>query len=128
MSGTDGTPEIDLGSFNTINIEGTNAGATMIIRHGTSGEHEGCCCINIYTNSNVQGCNSSVLVGSNIKMKNPGVHIYLGDLKFGGGGCSKPRSFSRRRTGGGATVDFSSVFLFVFVPVILSLLLSHVLL
>ncbi|KAK8717925.1 hypothetical protein V6N13_045175 [Hibiscus sabdariffa] len=107
------TPEIGLGSFNHIDIEGTNSGATMSVRRGISDKPEGCCCINIYTNSNVQGTNSSVLVGSKIKMKNPGVHLYFGDLKFGHG-----QSISRSSTGrtAGAPLDFGSIFLFVFVP------------
>ncbi|KAK8494005.1 hypothetical protein V6N11_037543 [Hibiscus sabdariffa] len=122
MSRTTGSaPEIGLGSSDRINIEGTNSGATMFVPHGTSDKPGGCCCINIYTNSNVQGTNGSVLVGSNIKMKNPGVHLYFGDLKFGEGS-----SITRRPVG--STLDFGSIFLFVFVPIILTLLLSYMLL
>ncbi|EOX94306.1 Uncharacterized protein TCM_003895 [Theobroma cacao] len=114
------TPEIGLGSFNRVNLEGSNAGATMFIRRGTAGEPEGCCCINIYTNSNIQGANNSLLLGSNIKMKNPGVHLYFGDLTL------DPGSITRRTAG--ATLEFGSLFLFVFIPVILFLLLSSLLL
>ncbi|OMP12665.1 hypothetical protein COLO4_02903 [Corchorus olitorius] len=120
------TPEISLGSLNRVNLEGSNAGATMFIRRGMAGEAEGCCCINIYTNSNVQGTNSSVLLGSNIKLKNPGVHLYFGDLKFGQE--EFPGSIRRRRTRS-ATLEFGgSMFMFVFIPVILFLLLSSLLL
>ncbi|KAL4368595.1 hypothetical protein GQ457_05G007530 [Hibiscus cannabinus] len=93
----------------------------MFIPHGTSDKPGGCCCINIYTNNNLQGSNGSVLVGSNIKMKNPGVHLYFGDLKFGEGSL-----ITRRPTG--STLDFGSIFLFVFVSIILTLLLSYMLL
>ncbi|KAE8701408.1 hypothetical protein F3Y22_tig00110548pilonHSYRG00926 [Hibiscus syriacus] len=118
---TSNVPEFGLGSFDRIDIDGTNAGATMFVRRGMSDKSEGCCCINIYTNSNVQGANGSVLIGSNIKMKNPGVHLYFGDLKFG------DRSLiSGSSTGGpaGSALDYGSIFLFVFVPVILTMLLS----
>ncbi|XVF21498.1 hypothetical protein REPUB_Repub12eG0095300 [Reevesia pubescens] len=122
MSRTSSTPEMRLGSMNRINLEGSNGGATMLIGRGISDEPEGCCCINIYTNSNVQGTNGSFLVGSNIIMKNPGVHLYLGDLKLGEGSPTS-RSITRRRTAD-ATLEFGSMFLFVFIPVILFLWLS----
>ncbi|OMO89917.1 hypothetical protein CCACVL1_07571 [Corchorus capsularis] len=35
-----GTPEISLGSLNRVNLEGSNAGATMLIRRGMAGEAE----------------------------------------------------------------------------------------
>ncbi|XVE77997.1 hypothetical protein DITRI_Ditri13aG0108800 [Diplodiscus trichospermus] len=124
MSNTRTTPEISLGSFNRINVEGSNAGATMFIRRGMSGEAEGCCCINIYTNSNVQGTNSSVLLGSNIKIKNPGVHLYFGDLKPGEGSAS-PRSSARRTAR--AALEFGSILLFVLIPLILLFCLSSLL-
>ncbi|XWS31359.1 hypothetical protein CRYUN_Cryun23aG0069600 [Craigia yunnanensis] len=125
MSRTSITPEISLGSSNHVSFEGSNAGATMFIRRGMSGEPEGCCCINIYTNSNVQGTDTSVLLGSYIKIKNPGAHHYFGDLKLGEG-FPIPRSVSRRTTG--ATLEFDSIVLFVLIPVILFLLLSSLLL
>ncbi|KAE8730613.1 hypothetical protein F3Y22_tig00002919pilonHSYRG00258 [Hibiscus syriacus] len=113
-------------SFNHINIDGTNSGAIMFIRRGMSDKPEGCCCINIYTNDNAQGSNGSVLAGSKIKMKNPGVHLYFGDLEFGGGYSIPPRSSTRRTVG--APLDFGSIFLFVFVPVLLTMLLSSTML
>ncbi|XVF32315.1 hypothetical protein REPUB_Repub17cG0071300 [Reevesia pubescens] len=126
MSRTRNTPEIGLGSLNSINLEGHNAGATMFIRRGgMSGEPEGCCCINIYVNSNVQGSNGSVLVGSKIKMKNPGVYLSFGDL-MSGEGCSTPRSITRRRAGN--MLEFGTMFLFMFIPIILFLWLSSLLL
>ncbi|KAH1129844.1 hypothetical protein J1N35_001222 [Gossypium stocksii] len=90
-SGT--SPGISLGSMNRINLDGSNVGATCFIRRGISSDPpEGCCCINIYSNSNVQGSNSSLLLGSNIRIKNSGVHLYFRDLKLG----EEPRSTSRR--------------------------------
>ncbi|XP_022727880.1 uncharacterized protein LOC111283571 [Durio zibethinus] len=119
------TPESSLGSMNRINFEGSNAGATMFIRRGTPDEQtEGCCCVNIYTNSNVQGTNSSVLLGSNIKMKNPGVHLYFGDLKLGEE-TATPTSISRRAAG--ATLEFGTLFLPVFILLILLLWLYSLL-
>ena len=125
MSRTRTTPEISLGSMNRINLEGSNAGATMFIRRGLSGESEGCCCINIYTNSNVQGTNNSVLLGSKLKLKNPGVHLYFGDLRLGEGSAT-PRSITRII--GGSKLEFGSLFLFVFIPVILLMWLTSLLL
>ncbi|XWS47048.1 hypothetical protein CRYUN_Cryun14cG0119900 [Craigia yunnanensis] len=125
MSSSRTTPEISFGSLNRINLEGSNAGATMFIRRGLLGEPEGCCCINIYTNSNVQGTNNSVLIGSNIKMKNPGVHLYFGDLRLGEGSAT-PRSITRRTAG--STLESGRLFLFVFIPVILFMWLTSLLL
>ncbi|XVF81076.1 hypothetical protein PTKIN_Ptkin15bG0127400 [Pterospermum kingtungense] len=126
MSRSNTTPEADisLGSFNRINLEGSNAGAAMFNRRGMSGEPEGCCCINIYTNSNVQGTNSSVLLGSKIKMKNPGVHLYFGDIKLGEGSAT-PRSVTRRTAS--ARLEFGSMVLFMLIPLILFLWLSSLL-
>ncbi|KAK8631066.1 hypothetical protein V6N13_079830 [Hibiscus sabdariffa] len=118
------TPEISLGSLNRINLEGSNVGATTFIRRGGSpGEPpEGCWCINIYTNSNVQGTNSCVLLGSNIRIKNSGVHLYFGDLKLGEESCSAPRSISRMATGG--TAELGSIVMLVLVPLFLLVWLS----
>lgn len=129
MSRSSTTPEagISLGSLNRINLEGSNAGATMFIRRGMSGQPEGCCCINIYTNGNVQGSNSSVLLGSKIKMKNPGVHLYFGDIKLGEGEGSSATPMSITRRTAGATLEFGSMVLFVLVPLILFLWLSSML-
>ncbi|PQQ17548.1 uncharacterized protein Pyn_26199 [Prunus yedoensis var. nudiflora] len=71
--------------FERINLEGKSTGAAFFIRPGTGAEtHSGhCCCINIYINSNVQGANNSFLDGSCVKMKDPGVHLFFGDVKLG---------------------------------------------
>ncbi|KAE8660393.1 Detected protein of unknown function [Hibiscus syriacus] len=121
------TPEISLGSLNRINLEGSNVGATTFIRRGSSSSGEppeGCCCINIHTNSNVQGTNSCVLLGSVIRIKNSGVHLYSGDLKLGEECCcSGSRSISRVRT-----AEFGSILMLVSVPLFLFVCLSSLLL
>ncbi|CAL5425026.1 unnamed protein product [Camellia sinensis] len=78
MSGQSG-----YGSFERVNLEGKNVGAAMINRRGTSGESPNCCNINIYINNNIQGVNNSVLVGSEVKMGDPGVCLSLSDVKLG---------------------------------------------
>ncbi|KAM6592100.1 hypothetical protein CsatA_014705 [Cannabis sativa] len=67
-----------------INLEGKNTGASFSLHRGNgSGSHNGCCCINIYINNNIQGANNSVLSESKVEMRDPGVHFYFGDLKLG---------------------------------------------
>ncbi|KAI7983636.1 hypothetical protein LOK49_LG15G00703 [Camellia lanceoleosa] len=78
MSGQSG-----YGSFERVNLEGKNVGAAMINRRGISGESPNCCNINIYINNNIQGVNNSVLVGSEVKMGDPGVCLSLSDVKLG---------------------------------------------
>ncbi|KAJ0051687.1 hypothetical protein Pint_01648 [Pistacia integerrima] len=75
-------PERCYGSFSRVNLEGTNIGAAMFARRGTTAESQDCCCINIYVNNNVQGVNNSVLLGSEVRMRDPGVCLYFGDIKF----------------------------------------------
>ncbi|KAJ0113265.1 hypothetical protein Patl1_01687 [Pistacia atlantica] len=70
------------GSFSRVNLEGTNIGAAMFARRGTTAEPQDCCRIKIYVNNNVQGVNNSVLLGSEVKMRDPGVCLYFGDIKF----------------------------------------------
>ncbi|KAJ9176504.1 hypothetical protein P3X46_011811 [Hevea brasiliensis] len=72
------------GSFDHVNMKGRNVGAAMTIRHGGStGEPQDSCCINIYVNNNIQGINNSILLGSKVMMRDPGVSIFLEDLKIG---------------------------------------------
>lgn len=72
------------GSFEYINMDGKNVGATMRLHHRSNnkGESKDCCCINIYVNNNVQGVTNSVLHDSEVRMRDPGVSIYFEDLKF----------------------------------------------
>jgi hypothetical protein len=70
------------GSFEYINMDGKNVGATMHLHHrSTKGESKDCCCINIYVNNNVQGVTNSVLHDSEVSMRDPGVSLYFEDFK-----------------------------------------------
>lgn len=71
------------GSFEYINLDGKNVGATMRLhQRGTKGgEGKDCCCINIYVNNNVQGVTNSVLHDSEVRMRDPGISLYFENLK-----------------------------------------------
>lgn len=70
-------------SFERVNLKGRNTGAAMFIPSDTSGEsHHDCCCINIYINNNIQGVNNSILHGSEIKMRDPGVSLFFGEVNL----------------------------------------------
>ncbi|XP_021893806.1 uncharacterized protein LOC110811577 [Carica papaya] len=73
----------DSETFSTINLKGRNVGAEMFIDNCITGESDfkDYCCINIYINNNIQGVNNSILEGSEVRMKDPGVSLYFGDLK-----------------------------------------------
>lgn len=76
-------PDSCNGTFERVNMEGTNTGAAMLIRStAASGESVDGYCINIYVNNNIQGVNNSILVGSEVTMRDPGVRLYFGDIKF----------------------------------------------
>ncbi|MED6147519.1 hypothetical protein PIB30_044704 [Stylosanthes scabra] len=72
--------------FECINLDGKNVGATMRLQRrskkGEAKEEEHCCCINIYVNNNVQGVSNSVLHGSEVKMRDPGVSLYFENFKI----------------------------------------------
>lgn len=73
QSGTSG--DCDRGH---ITLDGNNVGAATIInRSHTEGESGLHFCINIYVNNNVQGVNNSILLGSKVTMRDPGVHLSL---------------------------------------------------
>ncbi|KAE9591002.1 hypothetical protein Lalb_Chr20g0113551 [Lupinus albus] len=67
------------GSFEYINLEGKNVGATMHLHHRSTkcGPKRECCCIKIYVNNNVEGVSNSVLHDSEVKMRDPGISLYL---------------------------------------------------
>lgn len=72
------------GSLKGVRLEGSNEGATMIVRGVGHSCQSGCSCnINIYINNNIQGVSNSVLVGSEVKMADPGVCFSMGDVKHG---------------------------------------------
>ncbi|CAK9133429.1 unnamed protein product [Ilex paraguariensis] len=82
-------------SFEHLKLEGENVGAAMIVRHhGTSDVSPDGCSINIYVNNNIQGVNNSILVGSELKMGEPGVCLSLKDLKLHRGFSGAKRSKS----------------------------------
>lgn len=76
------TPHMSRESFENVRLAGRHVGASMITTGGGSGESSGCCSINIYINNDVQGINNSVLVGSDVKMGDPGVSLSLTDVKM----------------------------------------------
>ncbi|XP_010540920.1 PREDICTED: uncharacterized protein LOC104814533 [Tarenaya hassleriana] len=73
-------------SGNGISLNGRNVGATMVAPREVSLATPSGCRINIYVNSNVQGACTSALFGSKVKLRDPGVHLYVGDLKVSGDG------------------------------------------
>lgn len=69
------------GSFcNWAKLQGKNCGAEMLMCHGGASDSQDCC-INIYINNNIQGVNNATLVGSKVKMGDPGVTLTFGDFK-----------------------------------------------
>lgn len=74
-------PQISRGSFENVRLGGRHVGASMIAG-GDSGESSGSCSINIYINNDIQGINNSVLIGSEVKMGDPGVSLCVEELKM----------------------------------------------
>ncbi|KAL3715459.1 hypothetical protein ACJRO7_007229 [Eucalyptus globulus] len=74
-------PETSRASFDHVKLEDMGFGAAMFVRRGCTGESKDNCCVNIYINSNVQGVSNSILVGSDVRMGDPGVSLYFGDVK-----------------------------------------------
>ncbi|CAA0823921.1 Unknown protein [Striga hermonthica] len=73
-------PRVTRGSFENVPLLGSNAGASMAVEGG--GESPGSCSINIYINNDFQGINNSILVGSDVKMGDPGVRLCLEGLQL----------------------------------------------
>ncbi|KAL0653693.1 hypothetical protein Bca4012_096384 [Brassica carinata] len=72
-------PESGIGG---INLNGRNVGAVMVApRDVDIASHSGCR-INIYVNSNVQGTCGSALLSCKVKLRDPGVHLHIEDLKM----------------------------------------------
>lgn len=107
-------------SFKRVSLKGRNTGATMITRRTTSGrlsqEQEQCCSINIYVNNNIQGVNNSVLVGSAVKLTDPGVYLCVGHVD----------AMSRYRSVVGVTVGFGllGILLLVLIFVVLVVVIT----
>lgn len=72
-------PQINRGSFENVRLRGTSVGASMVA-DGGAGESPGSCTINIYINNDIQGINNSLLLGSEVRMGDPGVSLCLEGL------------------------------------------------
>ncbi|KAL0383670.1 UNVERIFIED_CONTAM: hypothetical protein Scaly_0654300 [Sesamum calycinum] len=75
-------PQATLGPFENVRLAGRNVGASMIMGDGESSESPGSCSINIYINNDIQGINNSVLIGSQVKMGDPGVSLGMEEVKM----------------------------------------------
>ncbi|KAL6978744.1 xyloglucan galactosyltransferase [Sarracenia purpurea var. burkii] len=106
------------GCFDRVNLEGKNLGASMTMQPGSSsgGKPLNRCNINIYINSNVQGVNNSILVGSEVKMVDPGVCTSRREVKLGKGF----QETNKRRNSG---LGFFGMFLVLVVVILLLALL-----
>lgn len=65
-----------------INLNGRNVGAVMVAPRDVDVASQSGCRINIYVNSNVQGTCGSALFGSKVKLRDPGVHLHIQDVKM----------------------------------------------
>ncbi|XP_010489050.1 PREDICTED: uncharacterized protein LOC104766795 [Camelina sativa] len=72
-------PESDFGG---INLNGRNVGAVMVAPRDVDIASQSGCRINIYVNSNVQATCGSALLGSKVKLRDPGVHLHIEDVKM----------------------------------------------
>lgn len=72
-------------SFERINLGGKNVGAAMTVRRGSCGKSANSCNINIYINNNVQGVNNSLLLGSEVRVGDPGVCLSMRGVEKGKG-------------------------------------------
>lgn len=111
-------------SFERISLEGKNTGAAFIIHSGTKAESptHHCCCINIYINNNVQGANNSLLHGSCVKMRDPGVHLVFRDIKLSKSlRTSKKRRKKKESTSSSEPGAFPMLIFAILVPFLLLL-------
>ncbi|AEC06998.1 unnamed protein product [Arabidopsis thaliana] len=74
-------PEPESGSGG-INLNGRNVGAVMVAPRDVDIASQSGCRINIYVNSNVQATCGSALIGSKVKLRDPGVHLHIDDVKM----------------------------------------------
>lgn len=74
-------PEPEFGSGG-INLNGRNVGAVMVAPRDVDIASQTGCKINIYVNSNVQATCGSALIGSKVKLRDPGVHLNIKDVKM----------------------------------------------
>ncbi|KAJ4956021.1 hypothetical protein NE237_012804 [Protea cynaroides] len=103
-----------------VKLGGRDVGAETTIHHSPEGESHKCCRINIYVNNNVQGVNNSILFGSKVMMRDPGVHSSWRDWNVDEGDTeSKPRKRKMKRKKPAVTLGFCVIFLFIFLLLIL---------
>lgn len=109
-------------SFEHVKLEEMGFGAAMFVRRGCAGESKDSCCVNIYINSNVQGVSNSILVGSEVRMGNPGVSLYFGDIKLANG-HKKRRRYQRIKWRFGLGIFVVSLLVFALLLLLLLLIL-----
>ncbi|RVW53714.1 hypothetical protein CK203_069052 [Vitis vinifera] len=122
--GSSHVPQTSHGSFHRVNLEGRNVGASMVMRRGASDESPDSesCSINIYINNNVQGVNNSALLGSQVKMGDPGVYLTFRGVKFNEDSReTNKRNGESNEKGLGAKLGFCGKFLLVFISFLLLL-------
>ncbi|EXB46029.1 hypothetical protein L484_015890 [Morus notabilis] len=117
-------PEVTPESSERIKLEGINAGASFSLDRGNGAAPHDCCCINIYINNNIQGANNSLLCESEVNMRDPGVHLFFGDVKLGKRSLGRKRKREKKRSTSSA-YNLGSLFAFVF-SILLLLSLFHV--
>ncbi|KAL2344922.1 hypothetical protein Fmac_006207 [Flemingia macrophylla] len=83
-------PKFKHDSFDYINLDGENVGATMRLHRRSAKD---CSCINIYVNNNVQGVSNSVLYESEVRMRDPGISLYFENLKVEKGTSTSNKRF-----------------------------------
>lgn len=116
-------PESSYGSFDHVNLKGRNVGAVMSIRlQGLKDPPQDSCCINIYVNNSIQGVNNSILLGSEVKMRDPGVSIFFDGMKFGKEWMESKKRTSKEDTLG-SKLRFLGMFVLAFISFLLFLLL-----
>lgn len=89
-------PESGIGG---ISLNGRNVGAVMVAPRDVDVASQSGCRINIYVNSNVQGTCGSALFGSKVKIRDPGVHLHIEDLKMNRDDGSRKREMRLIKVG-----------------------------
>nr|DAD20082.1 TPA_asm: hypothetical protein HUJ06_021545 [Nelumbo nucifera] len=91
--------QFKLKGSNHFKLEGSNIGATSTIGNSPTGESLNCCTINIYVNNNVQGISNSIVLGSEVTMRDPGAHLSFRGLNMNRG-SSEQRALKKKNAEG----------------------------
>ncbi|KAK9082934.1 hypothetical protein Scep_029405 [Stephania cephalantha] len=92
------SPSSDVLGADHIKMAGKNIGAVMNISHGgPTGKCKNCCFINININSNDQGINNSIVLGSEVRMRDSGVHLCLRDLDMKNVSFKKKKKLKKKK-------------------------------